>query len=235
MNRETQNLILLCIGLTVGKVTLDGSYERYVRPVMFPWLLISAIVLVLLALVSIVRDMRPGAHVADDDGHHHGGGRSLWMLAVPILVVFFLVPPALKPATDRQSNASATQSLKLDPLPPGPNPKLSVFDVVQRAYQSDGGGLHDTPITLKGTVQHFENHTYLGQIVIICCAADARTFRVEVVGPGAQQMAAAPADSWWELVGVVVDGTATQERHFVPEVTVTEAHPTAAPENPYNY
>lgn len=81
MKRETQNLLLLLIGTAVLWITLDGTYLRYVKPSLYPFLLISGIGFVLLALVAITRDIRSGTaspgHDRDgeaDDGHGSSGG-----------------------------------------------------------------------------------------------------------------------------------------------------------------
>lgn len=45
MKRETQNLLLLLIGGAVLWIALDGSYPRYVKPSLYPFLLFSGVVL----------------------------------------------------------------------------------------------------------------------------------------------------------------------------------------------
>jgi uncharacterized repeat protein (TIGR03943 family) len=73
MKRETQNLLLLLIGGAVLWIALDGSYLRYVKPSLYPFLLISGAGFVLLALVAIVRDIRRG-RASDDHDHDFGRG-----------------------------------------------------------------------------------------------------------------------------------------------------------------
>ena len=58
MKRETQNVLVLLLGLGVGVLVVKGAYLHYVKPSLMPWLLIAAAVLIALALVSIVRDIR---------------------------------------------------------------------------------------------------------------------------------------------------------------------------------
>ncbi|WP_327100962.1 TIGR03943 family protein [Nocardia vinacea] len=71
MKRETQNLLLLLIGGAVLWITLDGSYLRYVKPSLYPFLLISSIGFILLALVAIIRDIRRGT-ASDEHANVHG-------------------------------------------------------------------------------------------------------------------------------------------------------------------
>ncbi|MFX0576666.1 TIGR03943 family putative permease subunit [Nocardia nepalensis] len=70
MKRETQNLLLLLIGGAVLWIALDGSYLRYVKPSLYPFLLVSGAGFVLLALVAIVRDIKRG-RASDDHNHDH--------------------------------------------------------------------------------------------------------------------------------------------------------------------
>ncbi|WP_433525745.1 TIGR03943 family putative permease subunit [Nocardia pseudovaccinii] len=71
MKRETQNLLLLLIGSAVLWTTLDGNYLRYVKPSLYPFLLISSIGFILLALVAIFRDIRRST-ASDEHANVHG-------------------------------------------------------------------------------------------------------------------------------------------------------------------
>ncbi|MFI7666320.1 TIGR03943 family putative permease subunit [Nocardia sp. NPDC049526] len=71
MKRGTQNLLLLLIGSAVLWITLDGSYLRYVKPSLYPFLLISSVGFILLAMVAIIRDIRRGT-VSDEQAGMHG-------------------------------------------------------------------------------------------------------------------------------------------------------------------
>ncbi|MEV2219735.1 TIGR03943 family protein [Nocardia vinacea] len=73
MKRGTQNLLLVLIGGAVLWITLDGSYLRYVKPSLYPFLLISSIGFILLALVAIIRDIRRGT-ASDEHANAYGRG-----------------------------------------------------------------------------------------------------------------------------------------------------------------
>ena len=60
MRRETENVVLLIVGVAVAMVTVTGAYTRYVKPGMLPWLAVSAVLLIGLALTVIARDIRGG-------------------------------------------------------------------------------------------------------------------------------------------------------------------------------
>nr|WP_283242166.1 TIGR03943 family protein [Gordonia araii] len=227
---------MLCLGLTVAKTVLDGTFERYVKPSMTPYLLISAAVLVALAVVAIVGDIRAGGPREEAHGHGHGSGRVLWLLCAPVLVVFFLVPPALVPtSTGTTANVAAAESVVFPPLPPGEVARLSVHEVVQRATQPDGGGLTGRQVSVDGYLLSRDGRAELAQVVIICCAADARTYRVEVTGRGATALGQRAAGTWWRAVGTVVDGSASEQRRRVPQLDVVSVREIAAPKNTYGY
>ena len=76
MRREAQNLLLLLIGTAVLWITLDGSYLRYVKPSLYPFLLISSIGFILLALVAIIRDIRRNT-ASDEHADMHGHSAAL--------------------------------------------------------------------------------------------------------------------------------------------------------------
>ncbi len=60
MSRGTQNALLLLVGLSVAVMAIKGSYLHYVKPSLLPWLIAAAVVLVALAVVAIVQDLRHG-------------------------------------------------------------------------------------------------------------------------------------------------------------------------------
>ena len=59
MSRETENALLLLVGVSTAIVTLSGAYTRYVKPALQPWLLASAALLIVLALAAIVSGGEP--------------------------------------------------------------------------------------------------------------------------------------------------------------------------------
>ena len=43
MKRETQNVLLLLLGVAVGIMVVKGAYLHYVKPALFPWLVMAAL------------------------------------------------------------------------------------------------------------------------------------------------------------------------------------------------
>src|SRR5205823_7116099 len=92
----TTNILLVLVGGALIKITLDGTYLRYVKPTVRPWVLAAGIVIVLLAALAIIRDVRAARPAGDHDDHgHHHAHRAVWLLFLPVLAIFTIAPPAL--------------------------------------------------------------------------------------------------------------------------------------------
>ena len=50
----------MLVGVVLLRLTLSGTYERYVRVGMRPWLITAGIVVLLLGAVTLVRALRTG-------------------------------------------------------------------------------------------------------------------------------------------------------------------------------
>lgn len=80
-----------------------------------------------------------------------------------------------------------------------------------------------------------DNGVDLARIVIICCAADARTARIHLIGPKVALVTDPGSDQWWQVVGTVVPDSATEDNEFIPEMRVVTVERTTPPENTYSY
>ena len=231
MRRETENTILLLVGLSIGLITLTGAFTRYVKPTLLPWLAITAVVTMGLALAAIVGDIRRGGHGHDDDGHSHRTG-VVWLLVLPIVVLIFVTPPPLRPqAATRVTNVpNDVLRRAFPPLPPGRAPEVSLPDVVMRAANDSSGSLTNRLITVTGFVLNEPGGMDLARIVIICCAADAQLARIHLRdhdGRGGFQFA---DNTWLRVEGEVTP--AVRQPHTAPiptlrAVTVTPVNPPA--------
>ncbi len=92
MRRETQNVLLILVGGAIVKIALDGSFVRYVKPGLHPYLLISGTIIIALAVAAIARDVARGGPGPDDHSH---SSRPYWMLLLPAALILFVAPPAL--------------------------------------------------------------------------------------------------------------------------------------------
>jgi uncharacterized repeat protein (TIGR03943 family) len=66
MRRETQNILLVLLGGALLKIALNGTFLNYVKPALRPWLIIAGAVMVVLAGVAIVTDIRQARRQAPD-------------------------------------------------------------------------------------------------------------------------------------------------------------------------
>jgi hypothetical protein len=130
VRRETENTLLLIVGIALVMVTVTGAYTRYVKPAMLPWLGASAGVLIALALIAIARDIR-GGQAHEHGGHSHRNG-IVWLLAVPVVLLIFVVPPALSARATTPATVSVSNSRSFPPLPAGRAPTVPLPEVLMR-------------------------------------------------------------------------------------------------------
>jgi uncharacterized repeat protein (TIGR03943 family) len=246
MSRETENAILLLVGISIAMIAISGAFTRYVKPGLLPWLIASAVLLVVLALVAIIGDIRRGGPrttgTHDENGDHtqahsHRAG-IVWLLIVPVLVLIFVTPPALRPSAAAPSVTTVSNDdvifrQALPPLPPGEAPELSLPEVLIREFHDSAGSLTNRPITVIGFVLNEKQGVDLGRIVIICCAADAQLARIHLGGPAVAQAAGLPDNTWLRVVGKVTPPPPNSAR--IPTLQATGVTRIDAPANPYDY
>ncbi|GAB2687822.1 TIGR03943 family protein [Saccharopolyspora gloriosae] len=259
MRRETQNLLLVLLGGALLKIAFTGTYLRYVKPALFPWLVGAGSVMVLLAAVAIVRDIRVAreqaraedpfapppstGHAEHEHGHEHRT-RSPWMLLLPVFAIFLIAPPALGADSIGRGGQQAAAPERpgddalFDALPPGPAPLLTVSEFITRVVWDGSGSLDRRAIRLRGFVVHPEDdpaRTQLARMRISCCAADAAPVLIDLAGPAAGALTATPPDTWIEVTGTLRAGTATPANGQVPTFDITAVHGIPAPDDPYEY
>jgi uncharacterized repeat protein (TIGR03943 family) len=242
MKRETQNTVLLLVGVSIAMITLSGAFTRYVKPGLLPWLAASAVLLIALALAAIIGDIRRGNprhsdHGEHGDGHTHRGGM-VWFLLVPILLLIFVTPPALRPSAAAPSVAAVSNDVlnrAFPPLPPGRAPELSLPEVLMREAQDSTGSLTNRTITVTGFVLNEAQGVDLGRIVIICCAADAQLARIHLRGPAAGHAGGLPDNTWLRVEGEVIPAPRQPHTATIPTLQATVVTRIDAPPNPYDY
>jgi uncharacterized repeat protein (TIGR03943 family) len=236
MRRETQNILLVLLGGALLKISFTGTYLRYVKP-SHQWLLIAGgFVMILLAAVSIVREVR-GARDVDGHGHVHSA-RSAWLLVLPVLAVFLVGPPPLGSDSVARAagNAPAAPSNEgegselFPPLPAGDPVAVTLSDFSARAAWDRGNSLDDRKARLVGFVVQEGDDTYVARLAIACCAADAFPVKVKLLG---KELSDLPDDSWIETDVTLRSGSATRANEYVPSVTTHSVRQIAQPENPY--
>ncbi|WP_300016486.1 TIGR03943 family protein [Pseudonocardia sp.] len=231
MRRDTQHVLLVLLGGALLRIAADDTYLRYVKP-SHRWLLVAAgAVIVALAVVALVRDLR-GDAPADDHDHGAAERHVPWLLLAPVLVIALVAPPAL--GADSVARAGARNAVVQDgdvfaPLPA--EPELTVAEFVQRAAWDRSGSLDGREVTLTGFTVRRGAAVELARLTIACCAADARPNRVRLVG----DLGDPPPDTWLRVRGTVQTGSATAATGYVPAMTVAAVEVVAAPPDPYEY
>jgi uncharacterized repeat protein (TIGR03943 family) len=245
MRRETQNLLLLLLGGALLKIAFSGTYLRYVKPTLFPWLVTAGAVMVLLAVFAIGRDIHLARSADGEPDHHEHTSRSPWMLLLPVFAIFLIAPPAL--GSDSVDRAGARAAVPQRPkeslfgqLPPGDAPLLRVSEFVTRVVWDESGSLNGRVVRLQGFVVHPDpsapqSRAQLARMRISCCAADASPAKVDLAGSAAEQAAQLPADTWIEVTGTLRPGTATEANGRVPTFDITAVKTIPAPPDPYEY
>lgn len=235
MSRETENTLLLLVGVSIAMIAGTGMYTRYVKPSLLPWLVAAAVLVIVLAVAAIARDVRRGhaEHHSGDHGHRSG---VLWLLLVPVVVLIFVTPP---PIGARAAGTTVTEvstdilRRPFPPLPTGRAPAVSLPDVLIRAAQDTAGTLDDRLITVTGFTLTDGGRTDLARVVIICCAADARLARIHLAGPAAAQAGHHRDETWLSVEGIVRAGQGDSTGRTVPVLEVSRVRQIAPPANPY--
>jgi uncharacterized repeat protein (TIGR03943 family) len=192
--------------------TATGAYTRSVKPGMRLWLAASGAVLTGLALTAIVRDIRSGPRLPDGEHTHRGG--IVWLLVVPIVLLTFVVPPAL---SARAASPATVATSTARPFPP----TVSLPEVLMRIATDSTRGLNDRLITVTGFTMKDSGHIDLAKIVIVCCAADAQLARLHLTGPAAPQAAALPDNTCLRVEGTVPPGQTYSGTSSIPTLDVS--------------
>lgn len=238
MRRETQNILLVLLGGALLKISFTGTYLRYVKP-SHKWLLIiGGAIMILLAVVSIVREIRGSV---DNDGHGHAhSARSAWLLVLPVLAVFLVGPPPLgsDSVARAEGNSPAVPSTEgegselFPALPQGDPIALPLSDFSARAAWDRGHSLDHRVARLTGFVVQEGDDTYVARLAITCCAADAFPVKIKLLG---KELSDLPDDSWIEADVTLRPGSATRANEYVPSVTTHTVRRVVQPEDPYEH
>lgn len=241
MKRDTENTLLLLIGVSVAMIAITGSYTRYVKPGLLPWLAATAVLLVGLAAAAVIRDVRRGRSVNDphdehDHGDHHHRPGAAWLLVIPVILLIFISPPPLsaRAAAPRPITvATNAPRMAFQQLPRGRAPDVPLPEVLMRIAADSSDTLDGRLITVKGFTMKDGEHTDLARIVIICCAADAQLARLRLTGPAAAQAAELPENTWVSVEGKVPADQQYRGPSSVPVIEASALTRTDPPKNTY--
>jgi uncharacterized repeat protein (TIGR03943 family) len=257
VNREVQAVVLLVIGVVVGRLTLSDAYLGFVKDTLQLPLLASAAVLITLGLLSLVRDQEDelagdGAptdagrgddpHGHDGHGHDHARAPRIGMLMLaPILALLLIAPQPLGAYAANRGGANRVAAPVLE-LPPLAEPvdgavPISIGDAVVRALYERDGPLVGTTVRMVGFVSTDEDLAgyRLSRFSVSCCAADASVRQVVIAG-GSPRF---EDDTWVEVTarfeGAIHDPDGDGGATGIPIVQLVAEREIERPASPYEY
>lgn len=177
-------------------------------------------------------------HVIDEAkrlDHEHEHFRTpgvAWLLCLPVFLVLLVPPPPIGAFSAGRSLPTVPKpaSLAFSPLPPGDPVSLAVHDYAQRAVWGDGKTLRGRTVVLTGFVTPKQDGGwYLTRNLITCCAADARSFVVDVRGTDKVY----PDNTWVRVTGTFVSSGSHDPNSATPVVNVETVQTIDQPKDPY--
>ncbi|GAA4909828.1 putative repeat protein (TIGR03943 family) [Actinomycetospora succinea] len=253
-SRALGGVLLVLLGGVVLRVTVTGEFLDYVRAGLRVPLLAVGVVLVVVGVVAVGRGWgRPSeeapvasarmhthgpaavsrAEIAEarrGEGHDHSRTPGVaWLLLAPVLLVLLAPPPALGAFAAARGDGAIPEppsETRFAPLAGGPAVPLAVHDYAWRAAWDDGRTLAGRDVVLTGFVTPAPDGGWsVTRTVMTCCAADARSYPVQVVGDPRPRV----PNTWVQVTGHFVPASA--EHHAA--VVATAVAPVAAPAQPY--
>lgn len=259
MNRNVQSLLLVAAGGVLVWITVDGTYLKYVKASSFPWLVASAVALILIGLVLLWADneARLAARVlgetehrhrapanpscSDSEGHDHGrlGGLVPWLLVLPLLALFLVQPRELGAYTAERRSAQVEQPKKQDngfARIPGSDPvDVTVLDLSQRAVYGGEKTLRGRTLVVSGFVTPRKDSDtgdfYINRMFLNCCAADAIPVRIRITGATRDYK----KETWIEVTGSYTGNETLPDPTLdpIPTLRADTVERIPVPEEPY--
>ncbi|GIF26839.1 putative repeat protein (TIGR03943 family) [Actinoplanes tereljensis] len=202
MNRRIQGILLLLLGGAVVKISINGTYLRYVKAGLRPLLIVAGVLLIAVAVVTLWQELRPHAHAEhdDDDGHGHHQSRIGWLLLLPALGLLLVSPKPLSSfAAAKSGTVTVSAQSDYPPLPAGDPAPLPLLQYAARALLDGGRSLTGRTVQLTGFITGGpDGKPALARIVLNCCAADGRPIKVALTGAPPTGLA---DGTWVQAVG----------------------------------
>jgi uncharacterized repeat protein (TIGR03943 family) len=217
----------MLLGAVLLRLALTGTYRRYVRPEMGPWLVVAGVCILLVGAITLVRALREG----DRDAHEHdGAGEGVgWLLLAPIAALLLVAPPTLGSyGVGRGAVVDVRQGAPVfAPLPHDDAAiPMTLLEFGQRVFDHEGESFDGQAVALTGFVAGAEDGGFrLARYQIACCAADAVPVVIRVVGVSGDT----PENDQW----VTVSGTFRPGGDEMPTVAATAVVEIPAPGDPY--
>ncbi|WP_314410016.1 TIGR03943 family putative permease subunit [Streptomyces sp. DSM 40484] len=235
MNRQAQAAVLFLTGGAILHTGLTDLYLRYVKTGLRPLLLAAGVVLIAAATATVWYERRAQRTDAHAEVHPHREPRIAWLMALPLLALVLVAPPALGSySAMRTGTALQKQPWGFADLPAGDTVRLSLVDYAGRAAYDHGRSLDNRRITTAGFLAVGSDGTpYLVRMALSCCAADAQPVKIGLTGHTPTVLR---PDTWLEVTGTYTTKQTKDpvNEGIIPFLKVTEAKPTKAPRDPYD-
>jgi uncharacterized repeat protein (TIGR03943 family) len=259
MSRPVQAFVLVMLGAALIRLGATGAADNYVRTGLRPYLIAAGVLFAVLGIVGVIRDLRadqveqaaatfraearvrtrgPGAQPAERHDHeNHGwyGHGVSWLLCLPLLLLLVSPPPALGSYAAGRTDAKVPRPVgnpSYPPLAAADPASLTIRDYAARAVWDHGRTLTGRRIVLTGFVAPAVSggdSWFLARLHIVCCAADAQTAKVAVVGsPGQFQ-----AGQWIAVTGTWLASDPRDLDGQVARIQAAQVRPVAQPGQPY--
>ncbi|WP_432054604.1 TIGR03943 family putative permease subunit [Streptomyces sp. bgisy022] len=180
-------------------------------------------------------DTGPDAGPDTGAGGHHREPRVFWLLALPLVALILVAPPALGSYTAAHTGTALQKPFGFPEVPEGRGPlRLSVGEYAARAVYDDGRHLRDRPLRITGFVTlGRDGAPHLVRMTLNCCAADAQPVKIALTGNVPPVLR---PDSWLEITGTYTPRRTRDPVNDgpVPYMEVTAARPVQPPADPYD-
>ncbi|GIJ49256.1 membrane protein [Virgisporangium aliadipatigenens] len=234
MIRQAHAILMLLLGVTVLRTAFTDVYLRYVKEGLRPLLIGVGVVLIVAAAATFWYEWRrpaPENQPPPQEGHREP--RVSWLLAVPVLALILVAPPALGAYTVDRAGSAIQQPAGFPALAAGDPVPLTVGDYAARAVYDHGRSLAGRTVKVTGFVTLGKGgEPMLARLTLSCCAGDAQPIKVGLEG---KVPAGLRPNAWLEVTGAFSARRTADpiNRAPIPYLAVTEAKPVPEPRNPY--
>ena len=180
-------MLLVYIGLVIGRITWSGSFGFFVQQRMRWPLAAAAACVLVLGIVDVVGWLRERV-----DDQRSVGPVVGWLLAAPLLVLTSVSPTGLGAAASTRVDAfepQPPQETDAWALPAEDPFEMRMIDFVNHALYDEQRRLEGRQVILEGLVVNdpeVEDGFLLVRFVVSCCAADGLPLKVALRGAAEQ-------------------------------------------------
>lgn len=230
MRKHVVSALLVAFGAALVRAGLTGDADAWVARA--AWLVAATgVAVIVLGLLPYFLPA-PAASCSCGDAHHADENAAAvktsrwapWALGLIVLVVAGVTPPAMTPVQVADATAAAAASGGADTwpeLPPG-RPEMRLREVVARSTAPADSRMSGREVVVEGQLATGDTgRREIARIAVNCCAADARKYRVEL-SDAMGRLDGHEDGSWIRATVLLMPGTGTEARGFVPSVGVID-------------